>query len=247
MLHVSIHAGPLKAASRYNRTDWLDIGYARLDALADYKIELFSISEGARPAVILRDYPRWSASLWDLVARAIALAHFPNQEAPEERLLPAEIVQKKYAWAEELTAILQYAPLAGAGARMLGTLEVRRVKKACGVYQATLHEDLRPSLSAMPFLFRPKYLHPAELIARAAVAVLTGSTETLPPRPVLRLPKSAEIDGEPHILVHRVHEPARTGLLRWLRRINETPMETAGTKEGAVPEKRFLQFLREAL
>jgi hypothetical protein len=40
MLRVSIHAGPLATISRFNRLDWLDIGYQQLEANADYKIVL---------------------------------------------------------------------------------------------------------------------------------------------------------------------------------------------------------------
>jgi hypothetical protein len=46
MLRVSIHAGLLRDISRFNRVDWLDIGYEKLDAAANYKIVLFNVGGG---------------------------------------------------------------------------------------------------------------------------------------------------------------------------------------------------------
>lgn len=74
MLRVTIHSGLPSEASRFNRTDWIDIGYQKLDWNADYKVVLVENGIGARQPVILAGYPRWSSSLWDLTARAIALA-----------------------------------------------------------------------------------------------------------------------------------------------------------------------------
>lgn len=76
MLRVSIHSSLPSEASRFNRTDWLDIGYQSLKSHAEYKIVLFEAGIGAREPVCLRAYPRWSSSLWDLVARAIALSYW---------------------------------------------------------------------------------------------------------------------------------------------------------------------------
>lgn len=44
--------GPARAVSRFNRTDWLDIGYEELAPIADYKVALFQAGEGARPPVV---------------------------------------------------------------------------------------------------------------------------------------------------------------------------------------------------
>jgi hypothetical protein len=246
MLKLSIHAGPAKGISRYNRTDWLDIGYSKLGALADYKVALFSVGRGMSPSLTLKEYPRWSASLWDLVARSIALAH-SDPKAPVEELGPAQFIEKRYAFADEITAVLQYLPAQGTRARELGMLQVKKYKGAPGVYRATLHEDLGPSLSAMPFVFRPKYLWPAELVCRAIAAAFTGRTEALPPRPALSLPKPVMLDGAPHLLIHRLREPARSGLLRWLQRQGETPKAVPGASQGAIAEARFLHFLETAL
>lgn len=41
MLKVSVHAGPLASASRFNLVAWVDIGYERLEPVADYKTVLY--------------------------------------------------------------------------------------------------------------------------------------------------------------------------------------------------------------
>jgi hypothetical protein len=52
VLHVSIHAGALKEVCAANRLDWLDIGYAKLGADADYRVALFRVDRGAAPIVV---------------------------------------------------------------------------------------------------------------------------------------------------------------------------------------------------
>lgn len=79
MLRVSVHSGLPSEASRFNRTDWIDIGYQTLDANAEYKIVLIENGKGAREPVYLKSYPRWSSSLWDLAARALALSLWTAQ------------------------------------------------------------------------------------------------------------------------------------------------------------------------
>jgi hypothetical protein len=102
MLRVSIHAGPLRDINRFNRVDWLDIGYEKLDAAANYKIVLFNVGKGATPVIPLSNYPRWSASLWDLTARAIALALSPDPKNRKEEVEPVEPHGQRYAYAREV-------------------------------------------------------------------------------------------------------------------------------------------------
>lgn len=83
MLRVSIHSALPSQVSRFNRTDWIDIGYQTLASHAEHKIVLFEAGRGAREPVRLRAYPRWSSSLWDLAARAIALAYWSAPLAGE--------------------------------------------------------------------------------------------------------------------------------------------------------------------
>lgn len=246
MIHVSIHAGRLSGISRFNRLDWLDIAYERLNAQADYKVVLFRVGEGATPPIDLKDYPRWSGSLWDLVARAIVLAT-PGETAPASEALPPYDPQtKRYGYADALSAVIQYKPTIGTAARQLASMEIREAS-APGIYRVTVSEDLLPSHSALPFTFRPKYLSPSELVARAAAMALHGDSQSLPSRPALQIPKSREIDGEPMVVIHRLREPARTGFLRWLHKAGRPVKEVAGARDGAASEALFLKFLQEAV
>jgi hypothetical protein len=247
MLHVSTHAGPLNEISRFNRLDWIDIGYEKLEAMADYKVVLFRIGEGARPAVWLKEYPRWSASLWDLVARSVALGSSEDPAAPLEHLPPHEEVAKRFAFADCMSAVIKHRAPTGTADRRLGSMEIRNVKGSRGVYEAQLEEDLRPNVLVSRFVFRPKFLYPSELIARAAVAALTGSIEAMPPRPKQYLPIAYEVDGRPHVLIHRIEEPGRTGFLRWLTRNRHPVLTVPDARDGAAPEASYFRFLKEAV
>lgn len=247
MLRVSIHAGPLAGITRFNRLDWLDIGYDKLAAVADYKVVLFNTSIGATDVVHLRNYPRWSASLWDLVARAIALALSPALSDAVEAVQPAKTVEKRVAFAEAISAVIEHHPTYGRVGRRLAAMEVVRHGKTRGLYHARVEEDLQPSRSTVPFVFAPAYLSPAELIMRAALVGLTGDHSELPPRPTLRTPRSFNVDGKACVAIHRIHEPARTGFRRWLDRYGEPPSPHDGAPEGVAPEAEFVRFLQEAV
>jgi hypothetical protein len=63
----------------------------------------------------------------------------------------------------------------------------------------------------------------------------------------LSLPKPFDVAGVPHILIHRLREPAKTGIQRWLQHQGDTPKAFEGASLGAIPEARFLEFLETAL
>jgi hypothetical protein len=126
MLRVSIHAGLLRDINRFNRVDWLDIGYEKLDAAANYKIVLFNVGEGATPVIPLLNYPRWSASLWDLTARAIALALSPDPNNRKEQVEPLEPRGKRYAYAREVSAVIQHLPNTGLRIRNVGSMQIQQ-------------------------------------------------------------------------------------------------------------------------
>jgi hypothetical protein len=66
-----------------------DIGRVRSGALSDYQIDM---EEVLLPDQVwtgaLQDYPRWSASVWDLVARCLAVALTGMEELPQRPSLP---------------------------------------------------------------------------------------------------------------------------------------------------------------
>jgi hypothetical protein len=247
VLRVSIHAGPLQGISRFNRLDWVDIGYEKLAPAADYKVVLFKIGEGATAPVNLSNYPRWSASLWDLTARAIALTLSTDLKNPQERVPALTKPGKRFAFARSISAVIQHFPNSGVGVRRVGEMEVLQHGSTRGYYQSRVEEDLVPNRTPKEFVFAPKFLRPAELVMRAALVSLTGTHDEVPPRPPMILPKAEVIDGRPQVLIHRIAEPARTGFTRWLYDKNLPPREFEGMPEGIAFESLFLQFLNEAI
>jgi hypothetical protein len=252
MLRVSIHAGPLRSISRFNRTDWLDIGYKQLDRRATYKIVLFKIGEDAMPPVMLRKYPRWSASLWDLSARAITRSLYPvpddeQEPNPQEQVPAAQNVTKKRAFAETMSAVIQHIPNSGGGARRLAAMEIREDKSSRCLYRARIEEDLHTTRKTEAFTFAPSFLRPAELVLRATLFSFTGNIDVLPSRPVLLFPKSKLIDGIEYVAIHQIKEPARTGLIRWLYQNHRAPVPKPGAPEGLVDFPTFNEFLNRAV
>jgi hypothetical protein len=247
MLRVSIHAGLLRDINRFNRIDWLDIGYEKLDAAANYKIVLFNVGVGATPVIPLLNYPRWSASLWDLTARAIALGLSPDSTNRKEQVEPLEPRGKRYAYAREVSAVIQHLPNTGLRIRNVGSMQIWQCSVTKGFYQAQIDEDLMPSITTKQFAFMPAFLRSAELVMRTALVGLTGSLETMPPRPPARLPTAEEIDGRLQVAIHKIREPARTGFIRWLYEIDSPPQEYAGMPEGVAPEAHFVKFLETAV
>jgi hypothetical protein len=247
MLRVSIHAGPLREISRFNRVDWVDIGYDQLGVLANYKVVLFNVGEGVTPPVRLSSYPRWSASLWDLTARAIALGLSSDRKNPEEKVHPAPKIGKRYAYARALSAVIQHFPNSGTGVRQLADMEILQAGSTRGFYRAQVNEDLMSSKATDQFTFAPAFLRPAELVLRSALMVLAGNTDSMPPRPKVALPMMQMIDGKPHVVIHNLAEPARTGFTRWLYDHESPPTAYAGTPEGIAPEAQFVKFMNEAI
>jgi hypothetical protein len=243
VLRVSIHAGSLANISRFNRLDWLDIGYQKLKREADYKVVLFKIGEGVTPPVSLAGYPRWSGSVWDLVARAIALALSADLGQPEERAQPVHPGGKRHAFAEAVSAVIQHIPNDSVGVRQLGSIEILHDEFSDAVYGTQIEEEFLPSRTLDPFLFAPKFLRPAELVMRAALMGLNGNIDKLPPRPSLMKPPTELISGHPYVMAEQLPEPARTGFRHWLFRRAKPPLEKPFDVTGeAVPLPVFEEF-----
>jgi hypothetical protein len=247
MLHVSTHVGLLEQATHLNRLDWMDIGYERLDAAADYKIVLFRYGEGGQRPVYLRDYPRWSMSIWDLVARAAALTTSPNLDQPQEAVHPVETSPKRRAFAQAISVLVEHGPSKGMPGRRIAAMQIVQAGRR-GLYRARVEEDLWRSLTTAPFTFAPTRLQPVDLLLRAAVTRITGSPDVMPPRPALRLPAVVTHEGKPYVAIDRLEEPARTGFVRWLHRNSEAPLQLPNLRGGlAAPETMFTKFLRVAV
>lgn len=245
MLRVSIHAGPLAEASRYNLLAWLDIGYEKLAPIADYKGVLFQSGLGATPPYALASYPRWSASLWDLTARAIALGL--NFEEPSETVPEVTHPRKGCAFASEISALIEHLPGGQTiRRRTLASASIRQVGRRRGSYEAHFDEHTMKRHSTEPFLFTPEVMRPAELLLHACLVRLTG-TQEMPARPGLCVPKPIEFEGLSYVPIHGLVEPARTGFRNWLHEWSEPPLEHEGAPLGIAPEPLYVKFLQSAI
>ena len=246
MLRVGIHAGPAERASRFNLLSWCDIGYDRLEPVAHYKAVLFQRQLGCSMPVELAAYPRWSASLWDLAARAIVRALQNPSEAPEESLPTVQGRPKGCAFIERMAATIEHVSPDGRFRSSLATAEISQVGRRRGTYIARFDEHTMKRAVTGEFVFRPDVLRSAELLAHACAMRLTG-TQSLPPRPTLCIPDVVEMEGLRHVLIHTLVEPARTGFLRWLSAYSEPPTSHPGAPAGIAPEVLYVKFLQEAV
>jgi hypothetical protein len=82
MLRVTVELWPGGRESGRRVLATANIGRIKNGALADYKVELHEDVQGEIGTAALHDYPRYASSLWDLVARAVAVALTGKEELP---------------------------------------------------------------------------------------------------------------------------------------------------------------------
>lgn len=243
MLHLSLHFADEKTASFYNRVGWLDIGYEELDAFATYKAKLFVVGQGELPTVRITKYPRWSASVWDLVLRVIATGLNGKEQLNDELL-----VGRKGAFIDQLYAKLEHVADGADGRRShIGQASVVMKRTRCN-YVANIEDDFCGMRQSEVFRHTPAVLSHWDLFARGVASSLTG-TQTVPPRPALSLPSTLALDDEKKKFVSlaRLTEPARSGFTRWLAKKGERPLDHSSAPQGLVPEALYVQFLRTAV
>lgn len=246
MLKVSVHAGPLAAASRFNLVAWVDIGYERLEPVADYKTVLYQAGEGVSMPVLLCNYPRWSASLWDLTARAIALG-LTAEGAPPAEQPPAYTPQdKRFAFAQQLCALIEHFSGDGRRRDTLATADITQCGRRRGTYRAVFDEHAQRRHVVESFAFRSAHLRPAELLLHACMTRFMGQSE-MPPRPGLCVPPAIDVGGLRYVPIHKLVEPARTGFVRWLHSNSEPPTSHPDAPQGIAPEAMYVTFLRNAI
>lgn len=214
MLRLSIHAGLLKDRCPQNQVAALDIAYQKRAALADYLVSLQLSGRGELEPAIVSSYPRWSGSVWDLVARAITAVLFRSDVAP-----PVPRVDKRCAYATKMCAVVQRVTTSDTGAE-IARVELLQPGRVRGEYHAVFSEDIMGERTA-EFAYGCKVLNPADLLLRAICYALWG-TDVLGPRPALILPPSIEIEGEDRFDMQSLSEPARTGFIR--HRANQVPL-----------------------
>lgn len=82
MLRVTVELWPGGRESGSRVLATAKIGRVKNGALADYRVELHEDVQGQIGTAVLHDYPRYASTLWDLVARAAAVALTGKEELP---------------------------------------------------------------------------------------------------------------------------------------------------------------------
>lgn len=207
MLHVFIHSGLLADRNPGNQLAALDIAYAKRSYIAEYRVSLQVKGHGeVTREELLANYPRWSGSLWDLVARALTRALYKSDNP-----LPLEHVDRRCAYATKLCIAVFRATLDGQGFEVATGQIVQGARR--GFYTVNLEEDILGRHSAT-FSYGTKRLVHTDLVLRALCWALFDK-DTLGPRPALILPPAITIDGVARFDINSLQEPARTGFNRY--------------------------------
>jgi hypothetical protein len=206
MLRVSIHAGSPAERSVANQLAVLDIAYLRRAALADYSVTFAARGAGEFAPAVLANYPRWSASLWDLTARALTQALYRRNDLPA-----FGSPDRRCAYARRICAVVLRATADDFGLE-LASADIEHTGTRRGRYRARFAEDVMGARE-VEFEYGVRVLQPADLLLRAICWAWTGK-ETLPPMPTLIVPPALRIDGEERFHIEALTEPARTGFIR---------------------------------
>ena len=206
MLRVLLHTGQLSARNPANLMSTLDIAYQKQEAWADYSVAFSLKGTGTvKPDEIL-GYPRWSASVWDLVARGLTRILYRADQAP-----PSPTPDRRCAYATRLCAVVEKSTGDARGVE-LATVEISQVGNQRGVYTALFREDILGERSA-GFTYGLKSLLPADLLLRA-ICWAYFDKDVLGARPALILPPAVKINGIDLFDANALPEPARTGFDR---------------------------------
>jgi len=213
----------------------------RLIELNGIRVNIVS-GRGVGEAAFVRveRYPRWSASVWDLVARVICLSLHGKEE-----LAPFE-AKRTGAFIHEVTAVVQRWPDGFATGRSTIGTAVITMRHSRRYYEAAFEDDMTGCHTSKIFYHAPKELVHWDLLARAYAHAFTGR-EAMPARPALCTPIPVETDEGSMIPVDLLKEPARTGLYRWMTRRRITPTPVNVIKGDCVTEAQFSEFLARAL
>ena len=242
MLKITLHYATPATISARNVLGRLDLAYDKLEALADYKALLFTTGMGEHAPIRLEAYPRWSASIWDLVARVVHTALNGTETAGVSEL-PFE---KHCAFIDDMTAVIEHWPDGFDTRRAaIATAHIKRGRRK-GYYTAAFESDLHPALHSTVFVHTPLGLNPWDLLARA-YSWTAHESFALPPRPVLCTPIPVQHGGQSYVPLELVGEPARTGILRWLTKRGLAPSTVDVVTGPCVTEAQFVEFLRRAI
>jgi hypothetical protein len=241
MLKVTLHHATPGRETAQNVLGRLDIGYAKLDAHADYKLVMTARGIGEMPPARLEAYPRWAAGVWDLVARSICVCLHGRED-----IAGAAMPGAAGAFIENMTAVIEHWP-DGLDMRRatVGTAHVKMRRRRCH-YTATFEDDILGRRESSIFNHGPEGLTPWDLLVRAYAWTVHERFE-LPPRPTLYTPLPVEQAGQSLVCLETVAEPAATGIKRWLEKIGRKAMNVDFLQGPCVTEATFVEFLRKAV
>jgi hypothetical protein len=242
MLKVTLHFATPNTISQSNIIGRLDIGYARLDAIADYKAVMFSSGIGEHPPIQIYDYPRWSGSVWDLVARTICKSLHNREE-----LRSIDMPVRRCAFIDNMTAFIEHWPDGVDTKRAtIGIAHIKMCRRR-GNYTATFSTDIDGDVQeTSAFTYKPKMLKPWELLARAYAWSVDESFE-LPLRPDLYVPIPIQESGMSLVNLHTVSEPAYSGIMKWLSKKGIKTITSEFVSGPCVTDENFVSFLRTAV
>lgn len=242
MLKVTLHHGAPHQARAENVLGRLDIGYEKLAAFATYKAVMFVCGVGELAPVKLVDYPRWSGSVWDLVARIVNVSL-----SGQEELFPERMEERRTgAFIQKMSALVEHWPDGfSRGITLVGTASIQMCRRRCN-YVATFTDDICGTKKSTVFRHTPKILVHWDLLARS-YAYAFNDDEEMPRRPSLHqaLPDDP-IHGK-FVLIDALREPARTGLSRWIARKGIETFEVEYIAGQCITEKHFRDFLNKAI
>lgn len=230
MLKVYIHSGTLDTRSLGNQLATLDIAYAKRGYLADYQLAMSIKGVGEVQPDYLLAYPRWSASLWDLVARALTRILYRADQAPA-----TERVDRRCAYATKMCVVVERATLDDQG-MVLATGEIIQMEGQRGHYVVNLEEDITGRHSAT-FTYGVKSLQHSDLVLRALCWALFGR-DNLGKKPALPIPPMMKIDGVDRFHIDALPQPARTGFDRY-----RSPAGAANAPDSMPTADEYARFL----
>lgn len=249
MIKLSVYAGPLEGANLHTRLAWLDLAYHEVDYYSTYKVCLFQNGQGCSPTLLLHNYPRWSSSLWDLMARAISICLNTQRGVTEDdkEFLPAELSPNdKIAFADELSVSVEHHTGGKVTKiRTLCTMSIKRLRKK-GQYKASLTDNLGQEVQDIEVVYRPSIFEPCLLVAKVACQQLHGNSDSLPARPKLVVPQPQSEGKYRWVCVNAVREPAKSGFIRWLSESRITIIESDLFGE-VVDADYYARFLKESI
>ena len=82
MLRITVLLIPNGEEANARELARADIGNVSRGALANYRVRVSETNVEGGKLCSIKEYPRWSASIWDLVLRAIAKAQYGEEQIP---------------------------------------------------------------------------------------------------------------------------------------------------------------------